>query len=1149
MAHPAPRKSTSKSPPILPPEFLAPTPPETSLRGAQKSSSTAFGFLKLSGQISQNDERLPQPSPSHQNASESESGGSAPQSVSLPEIPFLDDSPANYGVGHPYTQVASSASSSTPAASQPRQSQPSQSHPSYSSYTRTSQSQSVEVHSQISASGISQSVAAETSFTHHSDHGSHSTSDESGSNRTNNSFGTNSFGTNSSGSMNNNSSDSQASDMSFSNAETSTPRHTPIRQSTTASQRSPSTAESGKSLSPTARIAAAHQRGRAASTPTQNKPFKTIPEHEIVEVLDDEPTQATDAFGTDPSVEEIEAAFHSQPGRADDNATQELPGTDLEDDFPITSIPSSLEILGSTPPSAKSRVRHSRSRISASGESSAADQHYLSSDDDDEASRSTLNKLDLNITQSQSNINISSLLSRSRRASGTLTAVASVPPVAEQNEAPVSSTSNTSDSQHEELLSVSETQDIPETGTAEAHVSSRERSSTPSGSRRSRSPTPPRRRQARRSPRPSTSSSQDLPSSQLSTSHTPSDSFVNLLKSAASQDTSSKPAFTPVPKRQRRKVVETNILQVVSSVGDEEFWEGSRKTTTTTTTIRTTAEEREEHEHHGQPEQLVRSRSGSHDISSFPDDQPLELDFEDIASVPPAARDELTQDPGPSTPRRSAKGSQKVISPSSPKPSPKPRTSQSRELRRRGSSQNEEPSASPRRTLRRLHSSTEGLRMYKANDAVWARWRASYYAGIVGRKTQELYHINFLDNSTTSVEAHHMRPLKLRLGAEVMAKKTDVMDYAAIVEGMQMVLDPTLSRVDVQFEDGTEANLGLHDINLTEAMMSKLDVDMDWDKDRVSHTDTDTDTVQAAPTSLPLIPESSSLNVRQTSLVSASPGTPRKSKGKGRAVALDRSFSGPEPSTPSRRGRNDSLPVFGMSSPSRRGGSPLFKDLHFVLSLSVADQTDLEARIASKIKEHGGTTLPHFGSVIDAGNAAPETLLISFSTRRTPKYLDALALNVPRLSHRWIEDCCEERKLLAYQSYLLPTGFSKELDTIVSSVPLTDRGVFDGLRIGLCGLPNFKNTWTRTLQAAGATAVSVTAKTGPLDCNYVVFSNQAIYDQYVKVQGTGSMLSDEWLIQCLINQRVMPIRGHACYSDFRARSTSTTGGNSSGSSS
>lgn len=35
------------------------------------------------------------------------------------------------------------------------------------------------------------------------------------------------------------------------------------------------------------------------------------------------------------------------------------------------------------------------------------------------------------------------------------------------------------------------------------------------------------------------------------------------------------------------------------------------------------------------------------------------------------------------------------------------------------------------------------------------------------------------------------------------------------------------------------------------------------------------------------------------------------------------------------------------------------------------------------------------------------TFLISYSILRTPKYLGALARNVPRVSYRWIESCCE----------------------------------------------------------------------------------------------------------------------------------------------
>jgi hypothetical protein len=93
-----------------------------------------------------------------------------------------------------------------------------------------------------------------------------------------------------------------------------------------------------------------------------------------------------------------------------------------------------------------------------------------------------------------------------------------------------------------------------------------------------------------------------------------------------------------------------------------------------------------------------------------------------------------------------------------------------------------------------------------------------------------------------------------------------------------------------------------------------------------------------------------------------------------------------------------------------------------------------------------------------------------------------------------------------------------------------------------------QSKWERILKAAEATVMTITAKTGPKECHYIVFATPKAYQDFCKANNSKlPSLVDEWITQCLINQRVMPIRGHPCYTDIKKESTAiTTMGSSSG---
>ncbi|KAL4886333.1 hypothetical protein BJY04DRAFT_229381 [Aspergillus karnatakaensis] len=71
--------------------------------------------------------------------------------------------------------------------------------------------------------------------------------------------------------------------------------------------------------------------------------------------------------------------------------------------------------------------------------------------------------------------------------------------------------------------------------------------------------------------------------------------------------------------------------------------------------------------------------------------------------------------------------------------------------------------------------------------------------------------------------------------------------------------------------------------------------------------------------------------------------------------------------------------------------------------------------------------------VEDAGFAC----LIADKHSRRPKYMQALALNLPCLSDRWVEDCVAKGQILDWEMYLLPAGESSYLNGATKSRILT----------------------------------------------------------------------------------------------------------------
>ncbi|KAF9093156.1 hypothetical protein BGX29_010070, partial [Mortierella sp. GBA35] len=932
-------------------------------------------------------------------------------------------------------------------------------------------------------------------------------SGESNANKTSDS----SFAANASNASIINSSGSSASVMSFTGVATSTPRQasvattqsTPSGSNTSGSLSSPSinySASRGSQLLLTQGSQDRHispsvvQQGRRGLGSSQERRLRPTPEERTIE-LDDNATQPLDdGFGPDPTQEDVEAVFgedeasytRGSPAQAHPAMDDEIAGVGEVTSQDISSP------IGLTLSPAKPNKRHQREE----DYEEAGDQNvgpaldpYLSSDEEGTSRSIAVDPIHLHYTQNSSINNSLPLEQPPRRASTTASST-----VADTASSPTTLHPDSPEASSQPLAVLTITQKLPGT------FRPRTPPLPPLPSLGTEDPLVDRGRKTRptRSPRRSAPNSQDLPSSQNSGSFpTKSDDLFRKLQSAK-DDTI---------KRRRVDTRDASQLEVKSSVSDEqdEFWEGNHQT----------------NKAEAAPSYRSRSRSVSQEISSYPPDQPSETDIEEQLGLADKGKGKgkgkAVDRIGDSASSSSAGGPAyrtRSTTSSPSKRSPKSRTSPPRELRRKGSGRGSPP-VSPRRTLRRYHSNTSSLRPYKAEDAVWARWQGEYYAGKVQRPgpgpVPERYEIRFLDGDVSSCEASQMRRLKFQLGAELMAKKTETKDYPAVVEGFYVSGELDQSRVDVRFiNDDATANLALYKVLMTQDQMVEMDTVMNWDEDDMSTATTTVAVGQQSQSGASSAEASTSLS-RQPSSVSTPSGTPRKAKS--RAALSEHASTGSL--TPSRRNRSDALPVAGPATPTRRGKGE---------------------SISTKIKNGGGTVLEDFSSVIGShgggGGLQSNVLLIACSHLRTPKYIDALAMNIPRLSFRWIDRSVETRQLQPYGSYQFSTGESLELEAVVSATPIHDRGIFDGLQIGLCGDVRQKNTWARTLTAAGATVVTVTAKSGPMMCNYVVFQTVEEHRRYCLENAALPPLAEEWLIQCLINQRIMAVRGHPDYTDL-----------------
>ncbi|KAJ0415877.1 hypothetical protein BJY00DRAFT_304598 [Aspergillus carlsbadensis] len=204
--------------------------------------------------------------------------------------------------------------------------------------------------------------------------------------------------------------------------------------------------------------------------------------------------------------------------------------------------------------------------------------------------------------------------------------------------------------------------------------------------------------------------------------------------------------------------------------------------------------------------------------------------------------------------------------------------------------------------------------------------------------------------------------------------------------------------------------------------------------------------------------------------------------------------------TPSDRHITPTSPSTRMSR-SFRLSNGLFSGM--VFAVSYGDKSEAKYRITKMILENDGRILDDgfnelFELPLNAPIATPAkspgpraagsnvnlclksgveevgfACLIADKHSRRPKYMQALALNLPCLSDRWVEDCVARNQVLDWELYLLPAGESSYLNGATKSRILTP-------------YPTFKAKLSETVAArpnllSGQSVLLITGRNGKAD--------------------------------------------------------------------
>ncbi|KAK7491712.1 hypothetical protein BaRGS_00016968 [Batillaria attramentaria] len=158
--------------------------------------------------------------------------------------------------------------------------------------------------------------------------------------------------------------------------------------------------------------------------------------------------------------------------------------------------------------------------------------------------------------------------------------------------------------------------------------------------------------------------------------------------------------------------------------------------------------------------------------------------------------------------------------------------------------------------------------------------------------------------------------------------------------------------------------------------------------------------------------------------------------------------------------------------------------------------------------------------------------ILSDTFHRTVKYLQALAANLPTVSHMWIIDSCAKNQRLDYAAYVLPAGISFERHKIMERVNVT---CLAGYRILLTSSnSDYLANWRSVLELAQCKVISKLPSNATKNrpgVNVMMTDEDCVPSLLEKARKLEiPIVGSEWVIQCLINNAIMDFDGHPNYS-------------------
>lgn len=286
------------------------------------------------------------------------------------------------------------------------------------------------------------------------------------------------------------------------------------------------------------------------------------------------------------------------------------------------------------------------------------------------------------------------------------------------------------------------------------------------------------------------------------------------------------------------------------------------------------------------------------------------------------------------------------------------------------------PSMTPRNTRSSMQVTTPGLRasasttFSSAGTRVFAKWNMDkfYYSGTVVSAGMKLnsYNVLFDDAWNCAVMVHEMRTYSLRVGDYVCIKNTN---YSGIVEDITIRTPKAMDTVTVRFDDDSTTEYTIRQIRVRMNTIAA-----DWNDRKIDHE---------------------------------------------AIVTQDRFGTVPMPT----------LPAPKAYSAGRRSVSSSITGIFSSYGLLVTGvEKDSKIGIVAKIKSNGGAAVDNWDKLINLEGvlddddrltftkanahwigdpAIQKVYLVTSEAILTPKYLMAIALGVPCLSEKWIEEAVE----------------------------------------------------------------------------------------------------------------------------------------------